>query len=151
LASLFSLSTTFITDLHKRFKQLLPTLTSKQATTVGEWATFFHTDLFFALFVFVFESYSLTTYQVTHKIDLLSYVYDSLYKILRTVSLRIRILLFSSLTFKTQTKTFFLSFSAYCFLKVHLHNFSGSVHKTSRSGSRRPKNIRICNTVLCGS
>ncbi len=89
------------------------------------------------------------------------------------ILVRIRILLFSSLTFKTPTKNnFFPSFSAFYFLKVHLHNFSkikshkevknsrnqgfsynfcfmiegsgsGAVPLTSGSGSRRPKNIRI--------
>jgi hypothetical protein len=40
------------------------------------------------------------------------------------IRIRIRILLFLSLTFKTSAKKFFLrSFSAYYFLKVHLHNF----------------------------
>jgi hypothetical protein len=79
---------------------------------------------------------------------------------------------FSSLTFKTPTKNYFLkSFSAYYFLKVHLHHFSkvksqnevtkrwkssfsyfclmiegfgpGSIPLTIGSGYRRPKNIRI--------
>ncbi len=81
----------------------------------------------------------------------------------------IRILLFSSLTFKTPTKRwFFFSFSASYFLKVHLHHFlkikSQKSHKTEDikvflsiwyliiegSGPGRPKNmwirIRIRNT-----
>ncbi len=42
------------------------------------------------------------------------------------VWIRIRILLFSSLTFKMPAKNLFFSiiFSAYYFLKVHLHHFS---------------------------
>jgi hypothetical protein len=90
----------------------------------------------------------------------------------------IRNLLFSSLTLKTPTKANFLyNFSAYYFLKVHLHHFSkiksqkevtkqwnqgfpyyfylmiegsesGSVPLTDGSESQRPKNIRIRNTAL---
>jgi hypothetical protein len=47
-------------------------------------------------------------------------------KELYSPNIRLRILLFWSLTFKTQTKNYFrsLSFSAYYFLKVHLHIFS---------------------------
>jgi hypothetical protein len=53
--------------------------------------------------------------------------------------IRIRILLFSSLTFKTPTKNyFFKGFSAYYFLKVHLHNFS-KLKKSKRS----PKTLGI--------
>ncbi len=85
--------------------------------------------------------------------------------------IQIRILLFSSLTFKTPTKNFLKKFSAFYFLKVHLHHFSkikkskrshkikvfliryfclliegsGSIPLTnrSRSGSRTPKNMWI--------
>jgi hypothetical protein len=84
----------------------------------------------------------------------------------------IRILLFSSLTFKMPTKNNFCLniFSAYYILKVHLHNFpriksqnesqnsrnqgfsyyfcmmtegSGSIPLTNGSGSGRPKNMWI--------
>ena len=83
------------------------------------------------------------------------------------IQIRLRILIFSSLSFKTLPKNlFFLSFPAYYFLKVHLHHFSkiksqkksqnsrnqgfsyyfcmmregsGSVHPTSGSWSRRSK------------
>ncbi len=50
------------------------------------------------------------------------------------VWVRIRILLFSSLTSKTSTKNGFFkrSFSAYYFLKVHLHIFS-KINKSKRS------------------
>ncbi len=56
------------------------------------------------------------------------------------VWIRIRILLFSSLTFKTPTKNWFFkrSFSAYYFLKVHLHLFS-KIKKSKRS----PKTVGI--------
>jgi hypothetical protein len=84
--------------------------------------------------------------------------------------MRIRILLFSSLTFKLPTKNYFFikSSSAYYFLKVHLHHFQRQkVQKKSKrrnqgfsyyfclmirihicdwwiqSGSRRPKNMWI--------
>jgi hypothetical protein len=40
------------------------------------------------------------------------------------IRMRVRILLFSSLTFKIPTKNSFFSFSAYYFLNVHLHHFS---------------------------
>jgi hypothetical protein len=81
----------------------------------------------------------------------------------------IRILLFSSLTFKMPKKLIFNTiFSAYYFLKLHLHNFSklksqkesqnsrnqgfsyyfcmgveGSIPLTNGSGSERPKNMWI--------
>ncbi len=89
------------------------------------------------------------------------------------------ILLFSSLTFKMPAKNLFFNtiFSAYSFLKVHLHHFSkiksqkesqnsrnqgfsyylcmkiegsGSIPLTNGSGSGRLKNmwIRISNTAL---
>ncbi len=86
------------------------------------------------------------------------------------IRMRIRILLFSSVTFKTSTKFF-----AYYFLKVHLYHFSklkshkevtkqwegswsgsGSISLTNGSWSGRPKNtcilririrIRIRNTA----
>jgi hypothetical protein len=88
----------------------------------------------------------------------------------------IRILLFSSLTFKMPAKNYFFNtiFSAYYFLKLHLHHFSKIKSKKesqnrrnqgycnyfcmmidgsgSGSGSRRPKNmwirIRIRNTAI---
>jgi hypothetical protein len=50
---------------------------------------------------------------------------------------RIRILLFSSLTFKMPTKTnFIFYFSAYYFLKVHLHNFSKIESQKESQNSR---------------
>ncbi len=84
----------------------------------------------------------------------------------------IRILLFSALTFKMPAKNKFFNtiLSAYYFLKLHLHHFSkiksqkesqnsrnqgfsyyfcmmiegsGSIHLTSGSGSKRPKNMWI--------
>ncbi len=82
--------------------------------------------------------------------------------------IRLWFLIFSSLSSRRQQKNYFKQkFSAYCFLKVHLHHFSkikksqnnrkqgfsyyfclmiegsGSVPLTNGSGSRRPKNIQI--------
>jgi hypothetical protein len=49
--------------------------------------------------------------------------------------IRIRIMLFSSLTFKTPTKNYCQIFSAFYFLKVHLHHFSKvKIHKEVKNG-----------------
>jgi hypothetical protein len=66
--------------------------------------------------------------------------------------IRIRILLFSSVTFKMPTKIFFFShsFYAYSFLKVHLHNSSKikSHQVTKQFGD--PKTCGSCG-FGCGS
>jgi hypothetical protein len=58
----------------------------------------------------------------------------------------IRILLFSSVTFKTPTKTNLKkSFSAYYFLKVHLHHFSKKkVKKKSQNSKNQAFSYYIC-------
>jgi hypothetical protein len=62
-----------------------------------------------------------------------------------------RILLFSSLNFKTPKKLiFFYSFSAYYFLKVHLHHFSKIIHLANGSGSG-PGGTKICGSGGSGS
>ncbi len=62
--------------------------------------------------------------------------------------IRIWILLFSSLTFKTPKKTNFLSFSAYYFLKVHLQHFSKI---KSKKKSQNNRNEGISCLVIEGS
>jgi hypothetical protein len=60
--------------------------------------------------------------------------------ILVRIRIRIRIMLFSSVTFMMSTKNYFiLNFSAYYFLKVHLHNFS--MIKSQRS--RKTEGIKV--------
>jgi hypothetical protein len=52
----------------------------------------------------------------------------------------IRILIFSSLTFKMPAKNYFFNkiFSAYYFLKLHLHHFSKIKSQTESQNSRNP-------------
>ncbi len=62
------------------------------------------------------------------------------------IRLRLQILLFSFLIFKKPTKNyFFLSFSAYYFLKVHLHHFS---EIKSNKKSHKAVGIKVFLTIF---
>ncbi len=65
--------------------------------------------------------------------------------------IRLRILLFSSVTFTMATKKLFLSFFAFFFLKLHLHHFSRIKSHKDVQNSRSPVFLTIFFLMIEGS